>query len=236
MQNARSALRTTNTVVTHRDGRRTVERDGETIGTLPPPDVLPPALASEDATNDRKRLCIEPPEQPTWALPALDFTLPPVRDDGGLRIVTWNVWFAPHEADARMAALFVEALAAAPDVICLQEVVPELAESIRASAALRAAYSISTNHIDSYGVVVLARHALAPTYCERALPSRMGRSLLIAECRPSTPDAAASLVAVATVHLESLNNAATRRSSCNARTRPWRDTSESSSVATSTST
>ena len=203
LQAARTTLRATATVVTHRDGHRTLERDGEAVEALPPPDVLPPALRPEP-----KRLCIEPPSMPTWELPSFEgWTLPPIGED--LSLVTWNVWFAPQEADARMAALFSEALAAAPDVLLLQEVVPELAASVRASAALCAAYAVSPNPIDedAYGCLLLARHALKPSFREVDFPSRMGRSLVLAEL---TPPGAAAPLAVATVHLESLDSAPTR--------------------------
>ena len=182
---------------------RTVEREGQTVAVLPPPNVLSPALQPE-----RKRLCIEPPVPPTWALPDLDaFELPPLTNGRTLRVVTWNVWFAPIDADERMAALFKEALAAAPDVICLQEVVPELAAHIRGCAVLRKVYSISDNDVGAYGCLLFVRWSLRATFCEVALPSHMGRSLLVATWTPPFTEGS---VAVATVHLESLNSAPRR--------------------------
>ena len=202
LQDARKRLRSTDTVVTHRDGHRTVERDGATIDQLPPPDVLPPALQPEP-----RRICICPPAEPTWVLPTFEgFRLPPLCP-GTVRAVTWNVWFAPSDFDARMAALFTEALSTAPDVICLQEVLPGLAAAVRASAVLSRAYAVSPNWIDAYGCLLLVRHELRPTFHEHVLPTSMGRTLLVAECRAAEGDA---VLAVATVHLESLNNALKR--------------------------
>jgi len=205
LQSTRAGLRPTETVVTHRDGHRTIEQNDVTIGTLPPSDILPPALQPE-----RKRLCIEPPTAPTWALPPFDdFALPPQSSLRTLRVVTWNVWFAPQSADERMAALFSEALSNDPDVLCLQEVVPELAASVRGCAALRKQYAISENNVGAYGCLLLARHALRASFHEVAFEcSNMGRSLLIAEWSP--PLCEGRRVAVATTHLESLNNARTR--------------------------
>ena len=147
---------------------------------------------------ERKRLCVSPPAEPTWELPAFDaFQLPPLAST--LRIVTWNVWFDPQHANERMALLFAEALRAAPDVICLQEVVEELATSIRQHSALGDAYSISANEIGAYGCLMLVRHSLSASFREIEFEcSNMGRSLLIAELAPS--------LAVATTHLESLNS------------------------------
>ena len=59
---------------------------------------------------ERKRICVSPPAEPTWELPAFDaFQFPPLAST--LRIVTWNVWFDPQHANERMALLFAEALA-----------------------------------------------------------------------------------------------------------------------------
>jgi len=157
--------------------------------------------------QERKRLSVD--VSPSWTLPPLHtFQLPPPAPNKRLKVITWNVWFSPVQAEARMAALFHETLAALPDVICLQEVVPALAASIRACAALRREYAISDNNVGSYGCIVLARHSLQPRFTEVAYAcSAMGRSLIVAEL---SPPSAAGRVAVATTHLESLNNARRR--------------------------
>ena len=212
----RSSLRSTETVVTHRSGQRTVETvDGQVTGTLPPSDVLPPALRQQQAGDQRKRLhdlMIEPQCEPSWSLPPCISNsvsrMPPVSLNS-LRVATWNVWFAPLDTEDRMAALFREALDVAPDVLCLQEVVPELAASIRACAPLLSLYDISQNDVGAYGCLILARRELRAKFMEVAFPSsNMGRSLLIAEWTP--PFEAGGTVAVATVHLESLNCAPER--------------------------
>lgn len=148
------------------------------------------------------------PTEPSWKVPPLDgFVLPPFQASS-LRVVTWNVWFSPHESEQRMASLFGQIAEAAADIVCLQEVVPELAAAVRSSAALNRMYQISSNDVGPYGVIVLARHSLCASFREISLPTRMGRSLLIAEWAPSGNEE--QRVAVGTVHLESLNNAPTR--------------------------
>jgi len=165
---------------------------------------LPPALQAE-----RKRPGpIALPVEPKWIIPDFgSFHLPPMTLT--LRLITWNVWFQPVDAAMRTASLFSEVLGAAPDVLCLQEVREELAASIRTSAALLRCYAISPNDVSPYGNLLLVRHELSPIFKETPFPSQMGRSLLLAECRPATARDDSSL-AVATVHLESLNNAPTR--------------------------
>lgn len=202
---ARQDLRPTTTVVTHRDGHRTVEHKSTVIDSLPPADILPPALQPE---RKRPAILVERMEMPAWKLPELkSIELQPL-NLGCLKIVTWNVWFSPEDADARMEQLFNEALGQSPDVLCLQEVVQELAVSIRTSASLGKAYSISDNPIHSYGCLLLVRHSLHASFKEIPFPcSSMGRSLLIAEW---TPPFATGAVAVATSHLESLNTSRTR--------------------------
>uniref|UniRef100_A0A7S2C8K5 Endonuclease/exonuclease/phosphatase domain-containing protein n=2 Tax=Haptolina brevifila TaxID=156173 RepID=A0A7S2C8K5_9EUKA len=105
-----------------------------------------------------------------------------------------------------MASLLSEALGTAPDVLCLQEIRGELTPAIRASAGLHRYYDISPNEVDGYGNLLLIRRELKPSFKEVPFPTMMGRSLLIAECLGISEGS----LAVATVHLESLNSAPIR--------------------------
>lgn len=117
-----------------------------------------------------------------------------------LTLVTWNVWFSPL-ARAERTAMLVEALAAADaDVVCLQELLPEVATAIRAAAPLRA-YQLFDEGFDAgegYGTALLTRLPVRG-WRRRELPTSMGRDLLLAEL--SLADGAP--FAVGTVHLES---------------------------------
>jgi endonuclease/exonuclease/phosphatase family metal-dependent hydrolase len=103
-------------------------------------------------------------------------------------------------------------LARAPDVVCLQEVVPRVAVAVRASQVLARRYDVSPNDVTPYGGLILARTPLRATFREIELASDMGRTLLIADLRPG-PGTRENWKAgaVATVHLESLSSAPTRR-------------------------
>ncbi|MBA3539121.1 MAG: endonuclease/exonuclease/phosphatase family protein [Deltaproteobacteria bacterium] len=114
-----------------------------------------------------------------------------------VRLVTWNVWFGPHQFHARGVGLLAELERRQPDVIALQEVTPDLLERIAATPWIRAAYQLSDSDgltIDGYGVVVMAR---VPVHKFRivAVPSQMGRRLVVAEL--------ACGLTIASIHLES---------------------------------
>lgn len=116
--------------------------------------------------------------------------------DPRLRLVTWNVWFGHWQRDARQAALWAEIHAHRPDVVCLQEVVPEHLEGPAITRLRERGWWVSDDHIQAYDVVMLSRVPVRSS--ERIqLPSSMGRSLLIARLASDPP------LTVATVHLES---------------------------------
>ena len=192
----RANLKPTNTIVTHADGHRTIERHNTVVGVegdaRPRPRPRPLPL-------DERSIA----KLPTWRLPPFDEAVLSARTSRPLRVCTWNVWFSPHRADERMAALFTIALQEAPDVICLQEVVQELASSVRSSPALCRVYNISSNDVGSYGCLILARRSLNSTFKEVVLPTRMGRSLLVADW---IDEHSRKSIALGNCHFESLNN------------------------------
>jgi len=89
-----------------------------------------PRPASVESSPQRLSLAtrLAPADDASWTIPPLarEMATAPVlfseRPMSHLRICTWNVWFSPHRAQERMAALFSELLNEAPDLICLQEV------------------------------------------------------------------------------------------------------------------
>ncbi|MCC6523455.1 MAG: endonuclease/exonuclease/phosphatase family protein [Polyangiaceae bacterium] len=114
-----------------------------------------------------------------------------------LRLVTWNVWFGDWEREARWRALWERLEPLEPDIVCLQEVVPETLASRQIGALRRRGYWVSDRRLRDYDVIVAARTGVAAH--ERVpLPSGMGRELLVAKLAGAPP------LTVATVHLESL--------------------------------
>ena len=115
---------------------------------------------------------------------------PPVPDI--LRLVTFNIWFEPLEAELRMAGLIDAMLGEAPDgcepapphFVALQEATPRLMALILADDRVRARYAVCGLDARPYGVVMLGDRRLAPRVPEVrrvVLPTTMdGRTLLMA--------------------------------------------------------
>ena len=128
-----------------------------------------------------------------------------LRSPSSLRVITYNVWFDPRDMAERLATLVRSLLREAPDLIGLQEVVPRVEAALRGSSALRALYNISPFDVGRYGCLILARSELGATFRQIEIPTLMERTLLVADC------AQLPGFTFATVHLESLSNAATRQ-------------------------
>lgn len=113
-----------------------------------------------------------------------------------LRVVTWNVWFNKWQRELRQRILWRELERLQPDVVCLQEVVPEHFNGPELRALRDRGWWICERTIRGYDVLVATRRPVLD--CERMpLPSTMGRELLMIriDTRP--------VLTVATVHLES---------------------------------
>lgn len=132
-----------------------------------------------------------------------------------LTVLTWNVWFDVWCRDQRACEVFARCRVTKPDVICFQEVTPDFLERLRRDALI-AMYHVSDDSVQGlavqpYGVLLLCRRARwphRPTFLRHELPSRMSRELLTCDVRMGC-----ELWTLATVHLESLNNAALREDS-----------------------
>ncbi len=124
-----------------------------------------------------------------------------------LRVVTLNAWFEPFERARRAEALVRLIEEGDADVVCLQEVTPALARSLRSAHAIRDEMEMvcSTAVHDAYGLAVLSRLPVASAW-ELELSSMMNCALLGIELLTTRGP-----LAVATVHLESTRALAATR-------------------------
>lgn len=125
-----------------------------------------------------------------------------------LTLLTWNVWFGLERTARRWGALLAATKQLRPDVIAFQEVTAPFLELLHKQRWLARGYTLSDPEgaeIDGYGNVIATRSSPTRTATE-ALPSEMGRKLVIVEA----PFAGRSW-AFGCVHLESYRESADAR-------------------------
>jgi endonuclease/exonuclease/phosphatase family metal-dependent hydrolase len=121
-----------------------------------------------------------------------------------MKILTFNLWFEPHAMVKRLQAVIRLLKADLPDVVGLQEVVPETHAELHKS--LSALYFVSQAPANSaYFTLLLVRRTWQAVTMGRVpfTNSHMGRDLLYAKIGED--------LIVGTVHLESEDNAAKRK-------------------------
>jgi len=126
-----------------------------------------------------------------------------------LSILTLNVWFDLLELKMRTKLIITEILRQRPDVVCLQEVLPQVLTILKEHKEISSIYSFSNfepGH--GYGNVTLVKHKHNPEFETFPLPSKMGRKLTLAHLNQR--NSYIPHISVGNVHLESLNNQETR--------------------------
>lgn len=125
-----------------------------------------------------------------------------------LSVLSWNIWFDRFAYHIRMDMIFKIIQRKMPDVICLQEVLPQFLPLLLQQEWC-AQYVISDTgsgeSVHPYGVLMLVKRHLNPTFSFSDFPSNMDRRLLTA-----TISHGGEMMLVGTVHLESLNTHKTR--------------------------
>jgi len=174
-----------------------------------------------------------------WKEPSLGFLNPENNKDSvaekmKLRVVTYNVWFDSFEKKKRFNFLIDLIDKEQADVVGLQEVTPVIMSKLMTHQTIQKFFAISNCSVDPYGVIFLIRKGTTTishvTFKFIPLTSEMNRKLLIAIL--SFEDSTTSLntastnvsqlkqfnqskkeatLAIATVHLESLNNRRIRK-------------------------
>lgn len=153
-----------------------------------------------------------------------------------LRVVTYNIWFDSFEKAKRLNFLIDLLEKDQADIVGLQEVTPVIISKLMAHQVIQKSFAISNCSVDPYGVAFLIRKKITAicqvTFNFIPLTSKMSRNLLIAiltfedsnlfltaasdfqdvsqQKEFSQPKKEAT-IAIATVHLESLNNGKIRK-------------------------
>jgi len=130
-----------------------------------------------------------------------EFTAPEIT------VITYNVWFDNSNRNIRWEAILELCEDQKADFVCLQEVTVEVCKGMCESPFVRENYFVSDfdgRTIGSYGCLLLSRFPVR--FYRYRLPTGMGRWLLAAEALGN-----GRRTCVATVHLESLNQAPRRR-------------------------
>jgi tyrosyl-DNA phosphodiesterase 2 len=141
---------------------------------------------------------------------------PPIADR--LTLVTYNLWFAEHRWEQRLAGLLGLVRGCRPDVIGFQEVTPRCLERILAEDWVRREYQVSDadgSTLEPHGVLLLSRlpiHDL--TLCH--LPSQKDRKFVLGEVETANGSLCAG-----SVHLESSPPNILRRLQQLNRALPW---------------
>ena len=128
-----------------------------------------------------------------------------------LSLVSWNIWFDNFECKLRYDYILQYIRNHKPDVVCLQEVTNKFINQLRIDYSdILSEYCFSDSNVDSatvipYGVATLCKRELFPTFSFEYFPTKMYRKLLVTEFMIGKVP-----FKIGTVHLESLNNQATR--------------------------
>lgn len=122
-----------------------------------------------------------------------------------LTVLSWNIWFDRLEFALRNENIIRQCLHLNPDVICFQEVTPNMVrDHIMPCSSLLDKYQMSDdgsgNSVAPYGVLMLCKKELNAsfTYCD--FPTNMCRKLLYSKFNLGRS------ISLGTVHLESLNS------------------------------
>jgi len=108
--------------------------------------------------------------------------------DGGcgkLLILTWNVWFGRYRQAERYSAIVRELLRRDVDVACFQEVTAPFVDALLSSEDVVERYDVSPDRVwyVGYGCLTLAKKGLGADFQNVAIPTWMGRSLLVTRLR-----------------------------------------------------
>jgi exonuclease III len=94
-----------------------------------------------------------------------------------LDVMSYNIWFDEKDRYIRTEALIKNIKKHSPDVICLQEVIPEIYNKLK-SKLCEYKYYFPNEVTNRYGCVIFSKHIMTHYYDNNYPNTQMGRNLL----------------------------------------------------------
>ena len=94
-----------------------------------------------------------------------------------LNVLSYNIWFDAYKRAERLQSLIEIINKYKPDVLCLQEMIPEVYELMQ-SQLPEYQYKFPNSLKFSYGSVIMSKHIITQSYNEFYPETQMGRNLL----------------------------------------------------------
>lgn len=117
------------------------------------------------------------------------------------KVMSYNVWFDPTDREERLEALISVIGDHAPDVVCLQEVIPDVYRQLSQTLGDTYAFVFPARIEVAYGCCILSRHPIVEGTEIEFPESRMGRRVTAVVI--DTGDNNGERIVVATSHFES---------------------------------
>lgn len=117
-----------------------------------------------------------------------------------IRVLSYNIWFDAYRQHERLNSLIMTIDKIKPDVLCFQEVIPEVYETLQEKLP-EYKFRFPNRLKLSYGSVIMSRHTMTQFYDEFYPETQMGRNLLAVNIYKSEHN-----ITIATSHFESIFN------------------------------
>lgn len=118
------------------------------------------------------------------------------------KVMSYNIWFEQNNRLERLESLFATIIQSNPDVICLQEVLPDI-YTILKSKLKEYPYHFPESINNRYGSVIMSKYNMTNCIDKKFVGSRMGRSLLISSIQFPVSSCTTVPIVIGNTHFES---------------------------------
>lgn len=102
----------------------------------------------------------------------------PLNCTRNFKVLSYNIWFEEYSRLDRLESLIATIMESNPDVICMQEVIPDMYEILKLKLSEYPHYFPQSLE-NKYGSVIMSKHPMENCIDQKFSGSKMGRSLLI---------------------------------------------------------